>query len=91
MPLAKSFRGITLRLAVHYLENLGGDCVAGDPETSDDARVEAPDWTATLSTDTVAIGPTVRLTEVTVEFEGQDDVVADVVDRFSQKAMRAGG
>ena len=38
----KAFRGISQRLAAHYLRNLGGE-----GETDD--RVDGDDWTATLS------------------------------------------
>ena len=80
----KSFRGISLRLARHYLEKLGGDVV-------DDERVEGDGWTVSLSEEKVSIGPTLKLTEVTVVFEGDPDTLDALVDRFSQKAMRAGG
>lgn len=80
----KSFRGISLRLARQYLENLGGEVVAED-------RVEADEWVASLSAEKVSIGPTVELTEVTVAFEGEPTALDALVDRFSQKAMRAGG
>lgn len=82
----ESFRGISTRLAVHYLTNLGGEVVA-------DERVEATDgtWAADLSTDRVSIGPSLSLTEVTVAFEGEADELDEVIERFSQKAMRAGG
>ncbi|WP_435333869.1 hypothetical protein [Haloarchaeobius sp. TZWWS8] len=80
----RSFRGISVRLARHYLTNLGGEAV-------DDQTVEAEDWRAELSSETVSIGPTVELTEVTVRFEGDDETLDDVVERFAQKAMRAGG
>lgn len=80
----KSFRGISLRLAGQYLETLGGERVAED-------RVEAEGWAASLSAEKVSIGPTVELTEVTVAFEGDPAVLDGLVDRFSRKAMRAGG
>jgi len=88
----KSFRGISKRLAVHYLENLGGTLVAGDPEGDGEARVEADEWTATLSAAKVGVaGGTLKLTEVTIAFEGAADRLEALVERFSQKAMRAGG
>ncbi|MFC7201400.1 hypothetical protein [Halospeciosus flavus] len=80
----KSFRGISIRLARNYLENLGGEAVADD-------RVEADDWTASLSAEKAEVGPSLRLTEVTVVFEGDPDVLDRLVEQFSQKAMRAGG
>ncbi|WP_336024328.1 hypothetical protein [Halobellus salinisoli] len=80
----KSYRGISLRLARHYLEKLGGEVV-------DDERVESDEWTASLSAEKVSIGPTLKLTEVTVVFEGDPDALDGLIERFSQKAMRAGG
>ncbi len=80
----RSFRGISRRLAVRYLENLDGEQV-------DDDAVEGGDWRATLSADDVAIGPSLTLTEVTVEFEGDPATLDSLVDEFAQKAMRAGG
>ncbi|APX95217.1 hypothetical protein [Natronorubrum daqingense] len=84
----RSFRGISERLAIRYLGNLGGEQVADD-------TVEGPEWTATVSSETVGIGPSLTLTEVTVVFEatseGDADDLESLVDRFAQKAMRAGG
>lgn len=80
----RRFRGISRRLARTYLEGLGGTA-----ETED--RVVGPDWVATLSTETVPVGPSLRLTEVTVVFEGEADRLDSLVERFSRKAMRAGG
>lgn len=80
----RSFRGISERLAMRYLTNLGGERV-------DDDTVDAEDWTATVSSETVGIGPSLTLTEVTVVFEGDEQRLEELVDRFAQKAMRAGG
>lgn len=80
----KSFRGISKRLARHYLGNLGGS-------EADEDTVVADDWRATLATEKVSIGPTMSLTEVTVSFEGDPEVLDELVEQFSQKAMRAGG
>ncbi|WP_311170522.1 hypothetical protein [Halobellus ordinarius] len=80
----RSYRGISVRLARRYLEKLGGDVV-------DDEHVEADEWRASLSAEKVAIGPSLSLTEVTVVFEGDPDALDGLVERFSQKAMRAGG
>ncbi|WP_408959393.1 hypothetical protein [Natrinema sp. 74] len=82
--LERSFRGISKRLAIRYLTNLGGERVAED-------TVEGDDWTATLSAEQVGVGPSLQLTEVTVVFEGEEDTLEPLVDRFAQKAMRAGG
>jgi hypothetical protein len=89
----RAFRGISVRLAVHYLGNLGGDVVE---ETETDAGVRTvtvvgDEWQATLSSVEVAIGPTVSLTEVRIVFVGDPNGLDDLIDRFAQKAMRAGG
>lgn len=89
MNREKEFRGISLRLARQYLENLGGEAV-------DDTTVEGDGWRADLSTETVAIGESLELTEVTVVFEADEDHLSEasldeLVEDFSQKAMRAGG
>lgn len=89
MKREKAFRGISVRLARNYLENLGGDAV-------DDTTVEGDGWRADLSSETVSIGPSLELTEVTIVFVADDarmDEAAldELVADFSQKAMRAGG
>lgn len=80
----RSFRGISQRLARHYLENLGG-------EVESDDRVVADDWEATLSSEKVGVGSTLQLTEVTVVFEGEEETLEPLIEKFAQKAMRAGG
>jgi hypothetical protein len=80
----RSFRGISERLARRYLTNLGGERV-------DDETVAGEDWTASLSSETVGIGPSLTLTEVTVVFEGDSDALDGLIEDFAQKAMRAGG
>ncbi|WP_049922653.1 hypothetical protein [Halopiger djelfimassiliensis] len=82
--IERSFRGISERLAVRYLTSLGGERVGEN-------AVEGEGWTATLSSETVGVGPSLTLTEVTVVFEGDVDTVEPLVERFAQKAMRAGG
>lgn len=84
MEVVKSYRGISLRLARRYLGNLGGEVV-------DDTTVDGDGWTADLSAEKVSIGKSLQLTEVTVVFQGDEAVLDDLVDDFSQKAMRAGG
>jgi molybdopterin synthase sulfur carrier subunit len=91
MRVDKAFRGISKRLAVHYLENLGGDLVVGDREDDAEARVAGPDWTVTLSAEKVDVAGSMQLTEVSITFEGDESVVEPLVEQFSQKAMRAGG
>lgn len=80
----RSYRGISRRAALGYLQTLGGE-VAG--ETS----IEGDGWQASVDTDTVAIGPSLTLTEVTVRFEGDPGTLDDLIEAFSQKAVRAGG
>lgn len=80
----RSFRGISQRLAIKYLENLGAERVADD-------RVEADDWVADLSSQTVGVGPSVSLTQVDLVFEGDPEMLDSLIERFAQKAMRAGG
>ncbi|WP_137284749.1 hypothetical protein [Halorussus salinisoli] len=89
MRVEKSYRGISERLARRYLSNLGGDIEGGDPEG--DGDVVADDWRASISSEKVEIGPSVKLTEVTVVFEGDEATLDSLVADFSQKAMRAGG
>ena len=80
----RSFRGISERLAIRYLTNLGGTQV-------DDEVVEGDDWVATLSSESVHIGPSLTLTEITVVFEGNRETLDSLVEAFARKAMRAGG
>jgi molybdopterin synthase sulfur carrier subunit len=82
----RAWRGISERLALEYLEGLGAERV-------DDHAVEAEDWRARTSAEKVPIyeGSTLKLTEVTIVFEGDPETLEGLVERFAQKAMRAGG
>ncbi|WP_265110187.1 hypothetical protein [Halosolutus halophilus] len=82
--IERSFRGISERLAIRYLTNLGGERV-------DDSTVEGEDWSASISSESVGIGPSLTLTEVTVVFEGEAETLDPLVEDFARKAMRAGG
>ena len=84
--IERSWRGISERLALEYLEGLGGERV-------DEHRVEADDWRARTSAEKVSVyeGSTMSLTEVTVVFEGEGAELEGLVERFARKAMRAGG
>lgn len=84
MRVERSFRGISKRLAREYLENLGGETESAD-------RVVGENWVANLSDETVEIGPSLSLTEVTVVFEGDQEVLEPLIEDFERKAMRAGG
>jgi hypothetical protein len=80
----RSYRGISKRAAIGYLERIDGTQVTPD-------TVEGNGWRASLAADTVGIGPTLELTEVTITFEGDGETLDDLIETFSQKAMRAGG
>lgn len=84
MRVERSFRGISQRLARHYLSNLGG-------EVESDDWVVGEDWEAELSSGKVSIGPSMTLTEVTIVFEGEEETLEPLIEQFAQKAMRAGG
>ncbi len=86
----RTFRGISRRLAAHYLENLGGTFLHAD-EAANATEISGDGWQASLSAETVGVGPSLTLTEVTVSFEGDSERLEGLIDRFSQKAIRAGG
>ncbi len=79
----RTFRGITARAAMMYLERLGG-------VVTEDGIVEGDGWIARVEGGTAKVGPTLRIDEVTIEFEG-DDELNDIIAKFKQKAVRAGG
>ncbi len=84
MDCERTYRGISTRAAIHYLTNVGGERV-------DEHTVRGDGWSATVTADRVQIGPSLGLTEVTVRFEGEEDVLEPLIQTFSQKAIRAGG
>jgi len=84
MKRVRQYRGISTRAALRYLEGLGG-------ERTGEAAVEGDGWHASVTDDTVTVGPTLELTELTVRFEGDEARLDRLVEEFSQKAMRAGG
>ena len=85
-----AYRGISRRLAAHYLRNLGGELVGTD-DPAEATRVDGDGWRVTLSAETVTAAAAIELTEVTAEFAGDPDVLADLLPKYRQKAMRAGG
>ena len=95
----KSFRGISQRLAVHYLRNLGGHPVVDGEPQEPDSDVESTGvdtvvgegWTAELSNRKVNPAGSIMLTEVSVIFTGEPQILSELVKKFSRKAMRAGG
>jgi molybdopterin synthase sulfur carrier subunit len=85
-----AYRGISRRLAAHYLRNLGGELVGtDDPATA--TRVDGDGWRVTLSAEKVTAAAAIKLTEVTAEFAGDPEVLAELLPKYRQKAMRAGG
>jgi hypothetical protein len=86
MQETREFRGISKRLAANYLENLGGT-------RSDESgnRLEGEGWQADLSEQKVNVVGSITLTEVTVDFEGDREVLEPLIEGFARKAMRAGG
>lgn len=89
-PVTRSYRGISRRLAAHYLQNLDGTLVGTD-DPAEATTVEGDGWTAELSAESVGVGGSLSLTEVSVTFTGDPEVLANLIERFSFKAMRAGG
>ncbi|WP_251133253.1 hypothetical protein [Halorubrum sp. 2020YC2] len=85
-----AYRGISRRLAAHYLRNLGGELVGTD-DPAEATRVDGDGWRVTLSAEKVTAAAAIKLTEVTAEFAGDPDALADLLPKYRQKAMRAGG
>lgn len=79
-----SFRGLSLDQAIGYFEDL--EC-----RRVSENRVVAEEWTATLSAEQIPVGPTLRLTEITVTFEGEVNAVERISERYYEKAFRAPG
>lgn len=50
-----------------------------------------PDWAVDIETEEVTITSSIQLTEVQLAFEGDEETLDDLVERFARKAMRAGG
>jgi molybdopterin synthase sulfur carrier subunit len=84
------YRGISRRLAAHYLRNLGGELVGTD-DPAEATRVEGDGWRVALSAEKVTAAASITLTEVTAEFAGDPDALGDLLPKYRQKAMRAGG
>jgi hypothetical protein len=85
MRETREFRAISQRLAIKYLENLGGKAVNGGD------RVEGDGWSASLDERKVNPVGAIQLNEVTVEFEGEAEALEPLIEKFAQKAIRAGG
>lgn len=84
LHVKRAFRGVTLERAIGYPKSLGGT-------RTGEATVEGPGWRATLSAERVPVGPSYRLTEVTVDWTGEADVLDDVILHFRVKTFRAPG
>ena len=80
----RQFRGLTQEQAIRYLTQLGG--TRHDADT-----VIGNGWEARLSSRKVPVGPSYRLTEVTISWAGDQDKLEDVILRFRLKAFRAPG
>ncbi|MFB6112505.1 MAG: hypothetical protein ABEJ58_00210 [Halodesulfurarchaeum sp.] len=84
LRITRAFRGQTLEAAIDYLENLGGTRIG-------ETEVEGDGWRATLQKERVPVGPSYRLTEVTITWSGDEEAVEEVVAGFWLKAFRAPG
>lgn len=82
--IERTVRGIPRWLAIQYLEELGGT-------PHNESTIVGDGWQAEVSEQTVEVGPTMTLTELTVRFVGADNRLSDLVPAFDRKAMRAGG
>ncbi|MFC7134215.1 MULTISPECIES: hypothetical protein [Salinibaculum] len=80
----RAFRGVTLDQALTYLENLGG-------ERTGRTDIEGDGWKAHLSATKVPVGPSYRLTEVTITWVGDEAILESVIFRFRLKTFRAPG
>lgn len=85
-----AYRGISRRLAAHYLVNLGGELVGTD-DPAEATRVDGDGWRVALSAEKVTAAASIRITEVTATFVGDPDVLDELLPKYKQKAMRAGG
>jgi hypothetical protein len=86
MEQQRAFRGISKRLAVQYLETLGGERAdrAGD-------RVEGDGWSADLEERKVSPAGSITLNEVSIRFAGDREALEPLIEAFERKAVRAGG
>ncbi len=80
----RRFRGVTYEQAIGYLENLGGARV-------NKTTVVGDGWQARLKQGTVAVGPSYRLSETTITWNGDPAVLVPLIYRFRLKTFRAPG
>lgn len=85
-----AYRGISRRLAAHYLVNLGGELVGTD-DPAEATRIDGDGWRVALSAEKVTAAAAIELTEVTAEFVGDPEALSELLPKYRQKAMRAGG
>lgn len=84
LRVTRRFRGLSLEQAMGYLESLGGERIGSN-------AIEGEGWRAELAAEKVPVGPSYRLTEVTITWTGEEDVLEPIVLRFRLKAFRAPG
>ncbi|WP_423747166.1 hypothetical protein V5735_21280 (plasmid) [Haladaptatus sp. SPP-AMP-3] len=84
LRVTRRFRGLTIEQAMGYLEHLGG-------ERRGETEIEGDEWQARLSARRVPVGPSYRLTEVTITWTGREDVLEPIILQFRLKAFRAPG
>ena len=80
---SRQIRGIPLWLLREYLEELGGMAVS-------ETRVEGDGWVITLAKmEPFAIG-SLRVGQVMMEIQGEDEAIARLNPKLEKKTMRAG-
>ncbi|ODR82563.1 hypothetical protein BG842_20860 [Haladaptatus sp. W1] len=84
LRVTRRFRGLTIEQAMGYLEHLGG-------ERRGETEIKGDGWQARLSARRVPVGPSYRLTEVTITWTGREDVLEPIILQFRLKAFRAPG
>lgn len=84
LRVTRAFRGVTLEQAAGYLESIGGERV-------EDRTVAGTGWKATLSATEEPVGPSYRLTTVTITWSGDPEAVDTAVFEFRMRAFRAPG
>jgi hypothetical protein len=80
---SRQIRGIPLWLLREYLEELGGTAVS-------ETEVQGEGWKITLAKmEPFAIG-SLRVGQVMMEIQGEDDAIARLNPQLEKKTMRAG-
>lgn len=80
---SRQIRGIPLWLLREYLEELGGTAVS-------ETQVVGDGWTITLAKmEPFAIG-SLRVGQVMMEIQGEDEAIARLNPKLEKKTMRAG-